>query len=141
MRHAVDHTGSYGDAVAAAALLDPQASDVRPSPGELWTVATLRDNRRFGIWDLVPNSRATDSVPVRQHTISLSDAAESPSELVGAAKLLADDIANGFGLGELLQLDRDGRVRIGYFRQAFHTSIQRWAEARGVEWTNDSVET
>lgn len=60
-------------------------------------------------------------------------------DLVGTAALLLTDIAQAFGVAELGQLNREGEVRLRYWRSAIQQQVKSWCEAHSIEATQDTI--
>jgi hypothetical protein len=56
--------------------------------------------------------------------------------LAAANALLVDEIGQAFGVAEMSQLSRDGRVRRPYWSR---TDVITWAQEHGIEVTDDRL--
>jgi hypothetical protein len=65
-------------------------------------------------------------------------AAAGPVVVETAAALLGD-IEQSFGIPELEQLTRDGRIRINHWQESNQPALRRWAEQHGVELTEERL--
>jgi hypothetical protein len=136
--HAVGHAGVHGDAVACATLLGPRS----PADGQAAAdqPITLLHNRQFGIWQPLPRSRPLATFPVSQHTISLDSVAANVQERLVAVRLLLTDVVQGFGFPEVLQIHPDGTLRRRYWGGIYRDIVTQWAEAKGVEQVDTTVD-
>lgn len=125
-RHARDRAAAGGNALVRAQAFP--VSPMRPTG--------LGHNRFHGIAE----SRGTDALitqpPVAETTAGLDDLAQPCPELVAASALLIDEIGQAFGVPEMGQLSRDGRLRRPYWG---HTEIITWAEQHGIGVTNEKI--
>lgn len=60
-------------------------------------------------------------------------------DLIGTAALLLSDVAQAFGVAELGQLDREGRVRLLYWRSGIQQHVRAWCEAHSIEATQETI--
>jgi len=60
-------------------------------------------------------------------------------DLVATAYLLASDLCQAFGQAEVLQLTRDGRLRLPYWSRSWQQQVSAWAEASGVTISTETL--
>ncbi|SCF29408.1 Putative DNA-binding domain-containing protein [Micromonospora viridifaciens] len=123
-RHARDRTAAGGEALIRAQLY-PVSSE-RPT--------TIGHARGYGF----PESRTEEHYRTRaepaEAAASLDDLAQPSPQLVQAAALLLDELGQAFGVPEMGQLSRDGRVRRPYWGSStLRGEIVVWAEKNGIE--------
>jgi len=90
--------------------------------------------RNHGFTDALPNSRAVN-LPIRpaRLSVALDDLADAGPALVSAAAILSHEIGQAFGVTELSQLTRDGRVQPQYWSHDAHfQQLRSWAEVHGI---------
>jgi len=74
--------------------------------------------------------------PVAETAAALDDLARPCPELITASALLADEIGQAFGVPEMGQLSREGKVRHRYWS---NRQIVTWAEQNGIEVTDETI--
>lgn len=70
----------------------------------------------------------------------LDNLADPGPQLVAAAALLLHEVGQAFGVPELGQLTRDGKIRLPYWERRLQTHLRSWAEAVGIEVTEETLE-
>jgi hypothetical protein len=122
-RHAVENTGAWGDAVVVARLLGRDKQLIHPVHGfpEAW------------------NHKPTSDQIVVQHTLPLESLTGSDQDLLAGTRIVAADLFNAFGAPEVAQLDEHGRIRIRYVAGPQQAQIAQFAEAHGVEVTEETL--
>ncbi|MFI7661782.1 helix-turn-helix domain-containing protein [Micromonospora parva] len=71
---------------------------------------------------------------------SLDDLAEAGPGLIATAAILLDEVGHSFGVPEMGQLSRDGKVRRRYWSRPTQTHISEWAESYGIEVTDETLQ-
>lgn len=120
--HAVAHCGAVGDAVA-------QAQIVLSGTRECWLTYS-----RQGPPLQFEGSRAVYSFPVSHHQINIDECQTAAGALIGDRMLLTD-LFQFLGVAEVPQISASGELRRRYFRTDYVTSLEKWAEANGVQMT------
>lgn len=73
-----------------------------------------------------------NTFPRSSLTIDVTDVATDGSAAVQVARLLANGLANFFGLAELPQLGDDGSIRRATFSPSAHVNIDKWGRDHNV---------
>ncbi len=123
-RHARDRAAAGGNALIRAQIypISPQRS------------TELGHLHPQGFTDSLGTAALTKQPPVAEAAAALDDLAQSGNLLTQASALLVNEIGHVFGIAELGQISRDGRIRRRYWA---HTPITTWAEQRGIGITED----
>lgn len=69
----------------------------------------------------------------------LDELAEPGPALVAAAALLVDELGQAFGVPEMGQLARDGRLRRRYWNHEWQAQIVAWAQHHGIDVTDETL--
>lgn len=86
----------------------------------------------FGFVDTFGQSITTTTAPVTTFA-ALDDLATSGPALVATAARLHKELGHAFGVPDLPQLTRDGRLVRRYWSRRQPDNIQAWADANGIE--------
>ncbi|MEX1142218.1 MAG: ATP-binding protein [Thermoleophilaceae bacterium] len=124
-RHAVENAGAWGDAIVIARLFGRDKQLTYPISS--------------GLFQQPWNHEAITDQVVGRHTIPLASLTGSDQELLASTRVVGADLFNAFGAPEVAQIDEHGRIRIRDFHGQSQTQIAQFAEARGVEVTDDTV--
>ncbi len=91
-----------------------------------------------------PESRSQLSIHqdlVTTEAVATLDSLASPGpELIAVAAALTDEIGQAFGIVEMGQLSRDGRIRRHYWNWQDQQPIMSWAERHQIEVTDDGLQ-
>jgi hypothetical protein len=127
--HARDRAAAGGNAVVRAGLV-PSTSAKSVEIGHA---------RRHGIAE--SRSRlAIDDVVIAEAAAPLDGLASPGPTLVATAALLVDEIGQAFGVPELGQVTRDGRIRRRYWQHALAQRLVPWAEQHAIDVTDDVLQ-
>ena len=124
--HARDRAAAGGNALVRAQVFP--VSPMRP--------AGLGQNRFHGFADSRGGPAWITQPPVAETAAALDDLAHPCPELITASALLADEIGQAFGVPEMGQLSREGKVRRRYWS---NPQIVTWAEQNGIEVTDETI--
>ncbi|MGC4750160.1 helix-turn-helix domain-containing protein [Micromonospora sp. DT201] len=128
-RHARDRTAAGGTALVRAQLYP--VSIERP---------TSIGHSRSGFTDSRTGEQFRTQAEPAEAAVPLDDLAQPGPQLVEAAALLLDELGQAYGVPEMGQFSRDGRVRRPYWGTGgLRTPMMRWAEANGVEVTDETL--
>lgn len=126
-RHARDRAAAGGTALVRAQIV-PISLD-RPT--------AIGHSRTF------TESRSTHPLTVAptpaEIAAPLDELAEPGPELVTAAALLIDELGQAFGIAEIGQLTRDGRLRRLYWHRTVQEEIVAWASTHGIIVTDETL--
>ena len=127
-RHARDRAAAGGTALVRAQLV-PVSPD-RPTE--------VGHSRQFS-----GQSRSTHALTVApapsEAAVPLDDLAEPGPALVTAAALLVDELGQAFGVPEMGQLTRDGRLRRPYWGHSWQPQMVTWASNHGIGVTDETL--
>lgn len=70
----------------------------------------------------------------------LESVADGGPELVTAAYLLSSEIFQIFGCPEILQLTREGQLRLPYWSNERRPVLKAWEQESGIEIVEETVE-
>jgi hypothetical protein len=125
-RHAVENTGAWSDALVELRLV-----------GTALRLAYLqRLGGGFAISEPIARGQQLDGAR-SAHTLFVESIARVGQPLAVAVRLLATDIFHDFGSPEVRQIASDGALRTRYL--GGDSQLTAWAEANGVELTNNDV--
>lgn len=126
-QHARDRAAAGGNALVRVTLV--------PSPAaislEIGHTRTWRDRRGRP----VPGIALITSEGVS----ALEEIATPGPGLISIAARLADELGQAFGIPELGQFSRDGRIRRRYWRQGWQQLVAAWADQNGIEVTDQTL--
>jgi hypothetical protein len=125
-RHARDRAAAGGNALVRAQVFPVTAGQP----------AGLGHNRFHGFADSRGTGALITQPPVAETAAPLDDLAQPCPGLVAASALLVDEIGQAFGVPEMGQISRDGKLRRRYWGQQ---QIVTWAEQHGIEVTDDTI--
>ncbi|RZU75111.1 hypothetical protein EV384_3638 [Micromonospora kangleipakensis] len=92
---------------------------------------TIGHTRSHGL----PDSRTGE-----QYRTRADDLAQPGPQLIEAAALLLDELGQAFGVPEMGQLSRDGRIRRPYWAShGLRGPIVAWAEKNDIEVTDETI--
>lgn len=130
-RHARDRAAAGGNALIRAQLAPVSAQ--RP--------ATIGDARGHGFAESRTGEQFQLQAGVAEAAATVDDLAQPGPALVGAAALLLDEVGQAFGVSEMGQMTRDGRIRRRYWSTASGRPQQlvQWAQEYGVEVTDETI--
>ncbi len=126
-RHARDRAAAGGNAILRATLL--------PATNALVEIGHNRDHGLVRTRSRVP---MPDSVTA-ESVVPLDALADAGPTLAGAAASLVDEIGQAFGIPELGQLGRDGRLRSRYWSHFWSGQVITWAEQHSIEVTSETL--
>ncbi len=126
--HARDRAAAGGTALVSAQLV-PAAGDSPTGIGH---------TRQFGFGHSRGQS-ALKAPPAAEASASIDDLAQPGKPLVATAALLMDELAQWFGIPEMGQLTRDGRVRRRYWSHRTVARMEAWVEGSDVEIVEDTL--
>lgn len=71
----------------------------------------------------------------------IDDLAEDGPGLVAATSVLTNGLVQPFGVPEVLQMSRDGKIRIHYWNRRYghDVAVKKWAESAGTELTEETL--
>jgi len=127
-QHARDRAAAGGNALVRATLLPASNADSIE-------IGHARDHG-------FPQSRSRTAVreAVRAEAVAALDHLASPSApLIATAARLIDEMGQAFGIPELGQLTRDGRVRRPYWGVRRQQAVVEWAEQNEIQVTDDDL--
>lgn len=124
--HAVGRCGTVGDAIVQ--------TQVYPSGVRQHTLVHGR-NGYMAEWD---GSRRLSHFPTGSHQLNLEDC-QSGTGLLVAARMVLTEVFQAFGVPEVPQIDDAGTIRRAYIQHENRADIQRWADARGVQLSDDNL--
>jgi len=132
-RHARDRAAAGGNALVRAQLLP--ITQERPTK--------IGHTRAFGGVGHA-DSRTYEPVVVPpapgEAVAPLEDIAEPSPSLVATAAILLDELGQAFGVPEMGQLSRDGRIRRRHWNpNMWWPNLTVWAEQHGIEVTDETV--
>jgi len=125
-RHARDRAAASGNALVRAQVFP--VSSMRPT--------RLGQNRFYGFPDSRGSPASITQPPIAETAAALDDLAQACPDLVVASARLADEIGQAFGVPEMGQLSREGKVRRRYWSDP---QIVAWAEQNGIEVTDEEI--
>ncbi|MEU4339437.1 ATP-binding protein [Micromonospora lupini] len=124
-RHARDSAGSGGTTLIRAQIVPvgPQ----RPT--------TIGHSRQFGFGESRTGEQYQTLAVPAEAAAELEDLATPGPQLVAAAALLLDELGQTFGVPEMGQLTREGRIHLPYWsaRAGRRQEIEKWAAENGIE--------
>jgi hypothetical protein len=128
--YARDHAQAGGSCVVRARLFD--VSTDRPT--------AIGESRRPGGF---PESRTTNPVTIppepAESVATPDDLAESGPALVSVAARLVEELGHAYGVPEMGQITRDGKLRRRCWGQPWSTQIVAWAETNHIEVTEERL--
>jgi hypothetical protein len=125
-RDARDQAAAGGDALTRAQIFP--ISEKQPTG--------LAQTRFYGFLDPLGDRVLTMPPPPAEATAELDDLAQPGRKLAATTALLADDIAQEFGVPEMAQLSRDGQLRRRYWD---YPQMITWAEENGLAVIDDTI--
>ena len=127
-QHARDRAGAGGNVVLRAMLVAATAAQ---------SVEIGHTRRGFG------DSRSRFAIAgdrvTAEAVVPLDDVSTPGPALITTAAVLVDEIGQAFGVPEMGQLSRDGKVRRPYWGNQWRPQFVRWAEQHGIEVTDDAL--
>jgi hypothetical protein len=124
-RHARDHTGAWGDALAEARMIGSQMSLTYLDPYGL-------------VAEPVEGRHTLDGLLASRHTLTVDAIAGGDQDLLASTRLVATDLFHAFGSPEVRQIAPGGELRIRHIH-GDHAQLRRFAEERGVEITEEAL--
>ncbi len=91
--------------------------------------------RFHGMADTRSRVAIRDELVTAEAVAPLDDLAAGGRTLAATAAQLIDEIAQAFGIPELGQLSRDGKLRSRYWGNTWSQQIVAWAQQQGIEVT------
>ncbi|MBQ1009396.1 ATP-binding protein [Micromonospora sp. M51] len=128
-QHARDRAAAGGTALIRAQL--HLVAESRPT--------TIGHTRFYGMGETRTGEQYQVRADPAEAAASVDDLAQAGPGLIEAAALLLDELGHAFGVIEMGQLSRDGRVRRRYWSSSRHPEIVKWAEANGIEVTDETL--
>jgi hypothetical protein len=99
----------------------------------------LGHTRGYGFPSAWSGSFAVRDLPIAEALADLDDIASSTPDLLITVHAALTDLVQSFGVAELAQLTDEGRIRTSYWNHQRQPYVQRWAEAHGVELTDEHL--
>jgi hypothetical protein len=124
-QHARDLTAASGNAVVRATLLPATSAE-----------SLQIGHGRFGIGESRSQVPRHQELVTAEAVATLDSLASPGPELIKVAAALTDEIGQTFGIAEMGQLSRDGRVRRPYW----NLQTVEWAQRYQIEVTNDRLQ-
>jgi hypothetical protein len=133
-RHATENAGTWGTALVEARILGPNRGTPLPRPMIVaWDHTMIGQGRRLSLGvETMPNTVELYVVPPSRHTVDLSAISASSTEWLLAARLVASDLLQAFGVPEVLQIGPSGQLRSHYWGNDNQAYIG-WANRSAVE--------
>ncbi|MFC0504958.1 helix-turn-helix domain-containing protein [Micromonospora costi] len=128
-RHARDRAAAGG-----TALIRAQVFPV----GKHWPT-TIGHTKFYGMGESRTGEQYQVTAAPAEAAASVDDLAQPGPALIEAAALLLDELGQAFGVPEMGQLSRDGRIRRQYWSSSRNSEIVAWAEAYGIEVTDEKI--
>ncbi|MFI8802747.1 helix-turn-helix domain-containing protein [Micromonospora chalcea] len=128
-RHARDRAAAGGTALIRAQL--HPVGESRPT--------TIGHTRFYGMGETRTGEQYQVRVDPAEAAAAVDDLAQPGPALIEAAALLLDELGQAFGVPEMGQLTRDGRIRRSYWNSSRQSEIVQWAEAYGIEVTEEGI--
>lgn len=128
-RHARDRAAAGGTALIRAQL--HPVGESRPT--------TIGHTRFYGMGETRTGEQYQVRADPAEAAAAVDDLAQPGPALIEAAALLLDELGQAFGVPEMGQLTRDGRIRRGYWNSSRQSEIVQWAEAYGIEVTEEGI--
>lgn len=128
--HATQNAAAGGEALVEARIIEPRQGDDPPTNS--LTMYWERAVSGFVMPDPIPGGRSLFNIAPSRHTVALDAIADSMSEWMAAARLVAGDLVQAFGLPETLQISPEGRLRTRYLGTG-NQAIRTWATNAGIE--------
>lgn len=122
--HAVRNCGAAGEALIEATLIADHPMRLghpRGAPSDSW------------------NSGSVESAPIGRHTVDIDEITKSSTGLVIAARMVLNDLVQGFGVAESPQLTPDGALRRPCFRNRARGHVEQEAERFGLELVGEQL--
>jgi hypothetical protein len=123
VHHAVNNCGATGEALVEATIVSGmtmQLGQSRGFAGDRW-------------------GREIEEAPVGRHTVDLDEIVGTGRGLIVAARMVINDLVQGFGLAESPQLSNTGALRIRYFAQPHHGQLRVQAGNLGLDITEETL--
>lgn len=130
-RHARDRTAAGGSALIRGQLY--------PVSGQQPLVLTYDRGPARGFGDSLGDRPLTEAGPPAERVAPLDALAADGPDLTAAAYLLATDLFQQFGWAEAVQLTRDGRIRLPYWRAEWEPQVTGWAAEAGIATTQQTL--
>ncbi|MCO1597419.1 ATP-binding protein [Micromonospora sp. RHAY321] len=128
-RHARDRAAAGGTALIRAQL--HPVGESRPT--------TIGHTRFYGMGETRTGEQYQVRADPAEAAAAVDDLAQPGPALIEAGALLLDELGQAFGVPEMGQLTRDGRIRRGYWSSSRQSEIVQWAEAYGIEVTEEGI--
>ena len=127
-RHAGENCGAWGDALIEARMVSKQ-------PSRLAYLAHLGYANHP---EEIAGGRELASPVVSRHTGVVEGLARPGGPLLATTRLFATDLFHAYGSPEVRQITSDGRLRYRYIYLG--QELRKWADGRGVEVTDETVD-
>ncbi|MER7894275.1 ATP-binding protein [Micromonospora sp. NPDC094482] len=128
-RHARDRAAAGGNALIRAQLYPVRGTQP----------ATIGHTRFYGLGESRSGEQYQVVADPAEAAAAVDDLAHPGPTLIEAAALLLDELGQAFGVAEMGQLTRDGRIRRRYWSSTRQPEIVKWAEANRIEVTDESI--
>ncbi|MET8836964.1 hypothetical protein ABZV78_24040 [Micromonospora sp. NPDC004540] len=130
-QHARDRAAAGGTALIRAQVVP--VNELRPT--------AIGHNRSFGFGESRTGDQYQTDVAPAEAAAALEDLATPGSQLVAAAALLLDELGQAFGVPEMGQVTRDGRIRRRYWgtNTGRRQAIEKWAADHGIEVVDEVI--
>jgi hypothetical protein len=127
-QHARDRAGAGGNVILRAMLV-----------GATTAQSVEIGHARRGFGDSRSRFAIAGDLVTAEAVVPLDDVSAPGRALISTAAILVDEVGQAFGIPEMGQLSRDGKVRRRYWGHEWQRQLVAWAEQHGIEVTDDAL--
>jgi hypothetical protein len=119
-------------------LTETETRRVLQVVGALVSPLPVFDVRR-GFGDSRSRFAIAGDLVTAEAVVPLDDVSAPGRALISTAAVLVDEVGQAFGVPEMGQLSRDGKVRSRYWSHEWRPQLVTWAEQNGIIVTDDAL--